>query len=461
MEPMKLSEIMEAVGGVPLGTCDLDMTISEVSTDSRTIKKGALFVPLSGEQFDGHEYIGDALLGGAAACFTGKEPSTLLEGKAYIKVADPLKALGELAKYYKSKYPVPVVAVTGSVGKTTTKDMLASVLGEKYKVLKTEGNYNNEVGLPLTLLRLSPEHELAVLELGMNHSGEIDYLSSIVEPDMVVITNIGDAHMENLGSREGILAAKCEIFNHAKPEAVVLLNGDDGLLRTLEGKQAAIWCGEGDHCQLQAQEIELVSGSHIHCKATSAKQSYMLDIPAIGKHMIYPTLFAIAAGEHFGLCAAQIQAGIARFAPTKMRMNILRRKDKITILDDAYNANPQSMRAAVEALDTMPERFKIAILGDMFELGPLAPTLHRGVGEYLARTHVDALVAIGENARQIYDAAVEGGIGSARHFEQKEEALKELAALLRPDAVVLVKASRGMHFELITERLKELTEAQD
>ena len=461
MEPMKLSEIMEAVGGVPLGSCDLDMLIREVGTDSRTIKKNTLFVPLSGEQFDGHEYIGDALLGGAVACFTGKVPETLLEGKAYIQVSDPLKALGALAKYYKSKYPVPVVAVTGSVGKTTTKDMLASVLSEKYEVLKTEGNYNNEVGLPLTLLRLSPKYELAVLELGMNHSGEIDYLSSLTEPDMVAITNIGDAHMENLGSREGILAAKCEIFNHAKPDAIALLNGDDALLRTLEGKPGIIWCGEGAHCRLQAQEIELVSGSHIHCVASSPKQRYTLDIPAIGKHMIYPTLFAIAAGEHFGLSAEQIQTGIARFAPTKMRMNILRRRNNITILDDAYNANPQSMRAAVEALDTMPEGFKIAILGDMFELGPLAPTLHRGVGEYLARTHVNALVAIGENARQIYDAAVEGGIGSARHFEDKAEALKEIGALLRPDAVVLVKASRGMHFEVITEHLKELTEAQD
>jgi len=461
MEPMKLSEIIEAVGGVPLGVCDLDMDIHEVGTDSRTIKKGTLFVPLSGEQFDGHEYIGDALLGGAVACFTGTVPQTLLEGKAYIQVADPLKALGMLAKYYKSKYPVPMVAVTGSVGKTTTKDMLASVLGEKYKVLKTEGNYNNEVGLPLTLLRLSPEHELAVLELGMNHSGEIDYLSSIVEPDMVVITNIGDAHMENLGSREGVLAAKCEIFNHAKSDAIALLNGDDALLRALEGKSNVIWCGEDTHCQLRAQEVELVSGSHIHCEATSLKQQYTLDIPAIGKHMIYPTLFAIAAGEHFGLCSEQIQVGIGRFAPTKMRMNILRRKNNITILDDAYNANPQSMRAAVEALDTMPENYKIAILGDMFELGPLAPTLHRGVGEYLARTHVKCLVAIGENARQIFEAAMEGGIGSALHFERKEEALKELAGLLRSDAVVLVKASRGMHFEVITEHLKELTEAQD
>ena len=461
MEPMKLSEIIQAVGGVPLGSCDLNMEIFEVGTDSRTIKKGMLFIPLSGEQFDGHEYIGDALLGGAAACFTERVPEAMLEGKAYIQVPDPLEALGTLAKYYKSKFPVPVIAVTGSVGKTTTKDMLTSVLGEKFKVMKTEGNFNNEVGLPLTLLRLAPEHELAVLELGMNHSGEIDYLSSLVEPEMVVITNIGDAHMENLGSRKGILAAKCEIFNHAKPEAVTLLNGDDALLRTLEGERSILWCGEGENCQLQAQEIELVSGSHIHCEATSPKQQYTLDIPAIGKHMIYPTLFAIAAGEHFGLTAEQIQAGIARFAPTKMRMNILRRKNGITILDDAYNANPQSMRAAVEALDTMPERFKIAILGDMFELGPLAPALHRGVGEYLARTHVHALVAIGENARQIYEAAVEGGIGSARHFEQKEEALRELAELLRSDAVLLVKASRGMHFEVITEHLKELTEPQD
>lgn len=458
MEAMSIMEIMTAVNGTLLSGDATELLVQEVSTDSRTIKKGALFVPLSGENFDGHSYIGDALIGGASACLTAYPLPSYLDGKVYIQVNDPQLALGILAQYYRRKFPIPIIAVTGSVGKTTTRDMLASVLSEKYRVLKTEGNFNNEVGLPLTLLRLSARDELAVLELGMNHANEIDYLSALVEPEMTAITNIGDAHIEHFGSREEILKAKCEIFNHAKPNAPVMLNGDDELLRTVQTDMPILWCGEGADNAYRADEITQSGDGKITCRITTPQQRYEVEIPAIGKHMIYPTLYAVAAGEQFGLTPEQIQSGIARFAPTKMRMNILRRAQQITILDDAYNANPQSMRAAVEALMTMPEGYKVAVLGDMLELGPIAPALHRGVGSYAAKAGVDCLVAIGALARDIYDAAKAEGMRSVLYYEKKEDALPALRDMMRSDMVVLVKASRGMKFEGITDYLKSLTQ---
>ena len=228
MEPMTIREILEAVDGKLLGEfSDLDLTVKHVFTDSRNPDPGALFIPLVGERFDGHAFLNEALEGGAAGCFTQRERESYLPGKFYIKVGSTQKALRDLARHYKQKFRIPFVAVTGSVGKTTTKDMVAAVLGERFKVLKTEGNFNNEVGLPLTLLRLNSNHEICVVEMGMNHFGEIEYLSSIVEPDVAVITNIGDSHIENLGSRENILKAKCEIFSHMDPKkGYVILNGD-------------------------------------------------------------------------------------------------------------------------------------------------------------------------------------------------------------------------------------------
>ena len=235
MEPITIREIVAAVDGKLLGDFTaLDQTVTHVFTDSRKPDPGALFIPLVGERFDGHAFINEALEGGAAGCFTQRERESYLPGKFYIKVNSTQKALRDLARWYKKKFPIPFVAITGSVGKTTTKDMVAAVLGERFKVLKTEGNFNNEVGLPLTLLRLNGTHEICVVEMGMNHFGEIEYLSAIVEPDVAVITNIGDSHIENLGSRENFLKAKCEIFSHMDPEkGFVIRNGDDPLLSGL------------------------------------------------------------------------------------------------------------------------------------------------------------------------------------------------------------------------------------
>ena len=463
MEPMTIREILEAVGGRLLGEFgDVNRTVSRVETDSRTIHAGSLFVPLMGERFDGHAYINSALEGGAAGCFTQRERESYLPGKFYIKVDSTQRALRDLARYYKKKFPIPVVALTGSVGKTTTKDMVAAVLGEKYRVLKTEGNLNNEIGVPMTLLRLSSEHEIAVLELGMNHAGEIDYLSAMVEPDAVLMTNIGDSHIEHFGSREKILEAKSEIFHHARPDAFVVINGDDPLLSTLPGRLPFSFTriGAGEGLDYRAVDVESDGASRMTCRIVAPSGEFPVEIPALGDHMIYPTLMAAAVGEHFGLTHQQIADGVLHFAPTKMRMNILHRGEGITILNDTYNANPQSMRAAVEVLSGARGEFKAAVLGDMFELGPLAPALHAGIGEYLAKAGIPCLVAVGQLAKHIYDAAKAAGVPECRYCEDKEQAKKVLDGLVRPHATILVKASRGMALEELVDYLLSITKEE-
>ncbi len=460
METITLSQLLEAVDGRLLGGFDrLDAPIARVETDSRSIHPGVLFIPLVGERFDGHAYISSALEGGAAGCLTAREQERYLPGKFYVKVDDTEKALGRLAAWYRNRFSIPFVGVTGSVGKTTAKDMLAAVLGVKYKVLKTEGNHNNNVGLPLTLLELDSSHEIAVLEMGMDKFGEIDYLANIVRPDVGIITNIGDAHIERLGSRENILKAKCELLPHIKKDGVVLLNGDDPLLLRLEGKTPvpAVYCGQGEGCAYRAQVTGGDGVSHIHCRITTPVMDREIKIPALGEHMVYPALIAAAVGERFGLTPDQIERGIGQFVPTRMRMNILHRGSGITILDDTYNANPQSMRAAVSVLADSQSSCKVAILGDMLELGPFAPALHAGVGEYLGEAGIDCLVAVGELAEHIAQGARESGVPLVIQCQDREEAKTVLSQVVRPDCTVLVKASRGMKLEEITARLLELT----
>ena len=461
MEPMTIREIMEAVGGSLLGEFgDLNRTVSRVETDSRTIHAGSLFVPLMGERFDGHAYINSALEGGAAGCFTQRERESYLPGKFYIKVDSTQRALRDLARYYKKKFPIPVVALTGSVGKTTTKDMVAAVLGEKYRVLKTEGNLNNEIGVPMTLLRLGSEHEIAVLELGMNHAGEIDYLSAMVEPDAVLMTNIGDSHIEHFGSREKILEAKSEIFHYAKPNAMAILNGDDPLLNTLPGKLpyrfVRVGAGEG----LDYRAVDLVSDgrSRIACNVETPDGAFRVEIPALGDHMIYPTLMAAAVGRQFGLTDQEIADGVLHFAPTKMRMNILHRGDGITILNDTYNANPQSMRAAVEVLAKSGDGYKIAVLGDMLELGQASEQAHRQTGEAAAAA-ADLVIAVGPLSAALAEAARSRGTKTL-YCQSIGEVVEYLRLNLCCGDVVLAKASHAMQFEEILQQLYDALPAQ-
>ncbi len=460
MKTITLGQLLEAVHGYLLGEyADLSAPVARVETDSRSIHPGALFIPLVGDRFDGHAYINSALEGGASGCLTAREWESCRSDKFYIKVEDTEQAMGDLASWYKRQFPIPFIGVTGSVGKTTAKDMLAAVLGVKYRVLKTEGNFNNSVGLPLTLLRLDDSAQAAVLEMGMDGLGQIDYLAGLVKPDLGVITNIGDAHIERLGSREGILKAKCELLPHIKENGLVVLNGDDPLLSALRGRTPvpALFCGQGEGCDYRAQVTGGDGFSHIHCRLTTPNMEREVKIPALGEHMIYPTLIAAAVGERFGLTPSQIEEGIGQFVPTRMRMNVLRRGNSITILDDTYNANPQSMRAAISVLADSQSRFKAAILGDMLELGPFAPALHAGVGEYLGTVGVDCLVAVGELSSSIVQGARDAGVPQVIHCKTREEAKEVLPQVVRPDSTILVKASRGMKLEELTARLLELT----
>lgn len=460
MERLTLSEILTAVNGTLLGDFkDLDASVDRVETDSRTIRAGSLFIPLVGERFDGHAYINAALEAGAAGCFTARERESYLPGKFYIKVASPLRALRDLAAYYRTKFPIPLIGITGSVGKTTTKDMVAAVLGMKYRVLKTEGNMNSREGMPLTLLRMNSSHEIAVIEMGMSQAGEIDYLSGVARPDVAVITNIGDAHIENLGSRENILKAKCEMFAHLKPDGAAILNGDDELLSALAGTLPfdTVYYGHGENAAYCAKDVSGAQGSSIRCTAVTPAGEFSMEIPALGQHMVYPALIATAVGERFGLTREEIVEGILQFEPTKMRMNVLRRGQNITILNDTYNANPQSMRAAIGVLSDSKSSFKMAVLGDMFELGSLAPALHSGVGEYLGRAGIHCLVAVGELSEHMAQAAEKAGVPMVFRCPDKGAAIPVLKDNVRPDSTILVKASRGMAMEELVDYLKRIT----
>lgn len=463
MEQITLGQLIEAVHGTLLGSYDkLDTPISQVGTDSRAVQPGELFIPLVGERFDGHAYLDSALAGGAAGCLTAREQKEYRPNKFYVQVADTELALRDLAVWYKNRFPIPFIGVTGSVGKTTAKDMIASVLSVKYKVLKTEGNFNNNIGMPLTLLRLTKEHQACVLEMGMDKFGEIDYLAGAVQPDIGVITNIGDAHIERLGSRENIFKAKCEMLPHIKKDGLLVLNGDDAMLSTLRDKTpvAAVFCGEGEGLEYHA---ELTGGdgvSHIICHLSTPRMDREVKIPALGEHMIYPTLIAAAIGEHLGLTPDEIEDGLTQFVPTRMRMNVLRRADRITILDDTYNANPQSMRAAISVLAGGPRSWKVAVLGDMLELGPFAPALHTGVGEFLGTAGVNCVIAVGDMARYIAEGAENAGVPEVHHCQDKFEAKKVLEQVIRPDSAFLFKASRGMKLEELTEYLMKLTQEE-
>ena len=459
METITLGQLLQAVGGQLLGEFDKNAPISHVDTDSRDIHPGSLFIPLAGERFDGHAYINAALDSGAVGCLTQRERESYQPGKFYVKVPSTQRALRDLAAWYKEQFHIPFVAVTGSVGKTTAKDMLAAVLGVKYKVLKTEGNFNNNIGLPLTLLRLDSSHQVGVVEMGMDKFGEIDFLGGIVKPEVGVITNIGDAHIERLGSRENIFKAKCELLPHIKEDGLLVLNGDDPMLSTLRGNTPVqtVFCGQGEGLEYRAQILGGDGVSHIQCRLTTPKMDREVRIPALGEHMVYPTLIAAAVAERFGLTPDEIEQGIRQFVPTRMRMNILRRGNGIIILDDTYNANPQSMRAAISVLADSQSSYKIAVLGDMLELGPFSPALHAEVGEYLGQAGIQCLVAVGEQSAAMAQGARDVGVPQVLYCQDKGEAMERLPMLLRGDCTILVKASRGMKMEDITAFLVKQT----
>lgn len=454
MQPFTVREIEAAVGGVWWNPCEGLPPVEAVSTDSRKIQRGCLFVPLAGDNFDGHRFIDAALDAGAAGCLCAKLPVDLRPDKFYIKVADTRLALKALAKTYREKFSIPFIQITGSVGKTTTKEMIAAVLSARYRVLKTPENYNNDIGTPLTLLQLTPAHQAAVIETGMNHFGEIRYLGELVQPDIAVITNIGDAHIEYLGSREGILRAKSEIFENLKLDGMAVLNGDDALLNTLRPPFPTIRCGRSSHCGVRVTETQDHGVAGITCDVETEKNTYRLDIPTPGEHMIYSASMAVAIGEKLGLTPEEIVQGVASYEPTGSRMNLVRLTGSRTILDDCYNANPQSVTAALEILAKTECDRKIAVLGDMGELGDLTEQAHYNIGALAAMLGIDQIFAVGTKASKIAEGAEDNG-GQVQHFATKEEALASVRESFTADTAMLVKASHAMHFEWLVEQLRQ------
>lgn len=460
MEPITLSEILEATHGTLLGSFDhTDTVVTAIDTDSRAMTAGSLFIPLVGERFDGHAYIVKALELGAVGTLTEVELNHYEDGKFYVKVENTMLALRDLAHYYRHKFNIKVVAVTGSVGKTTSKDMIASVLSERFCVLKTDGNFNNNIGVPKTLFRLNSKHQIAVVEMGMNHPGEIDYLTKIANPDVAVITNIGDAHIENMGSRENTLKAKSEIFNGMTGKGIAVLNGDDPLLWSLNGtlRQQTMWYGNQMNNTFRCKKLDESYDDHMLMDIKAPQDNWSQNVPGLGSYMVYPVLAAAAVGSWFGMTTEEIRRGISAFVPTKMRMDIIHRKNDITILNDTYNANPQSMRAAVDTLSKLSKAHKVAVLGDMLELGTLGPVLHEGVGRFVGECGIDVLIAVGELAENIYNGAVPFATECYAR-PNKEEAKAVLDQVVKPDSAVLVKASRGMKMEELVEYIKSITE---
>lgn len=450
MIPCKVTDICRAVGGTMVQS-GAD-AITGVTTDSRNVTAGDLFVPLVGERFDGHTYLNSALEKGAEGCLCAKLPETLVEGKFYIQVEDTLTALRDLAGLYRGQFAIPVIQVTGSAGKTTTKEMLWAVLSRHGETLKTLANYNNQIGTPQTLLRLEEAHWAAVVETGMDHFGDLSWLAPMVRPTVAVITNIGDAHIENMGgTRLGTLRSKSEIFEGLAADGLAVLNGDDELLNTLQLPFDVVRCGKSEGCDVRVTEIVDRGIDGIDCTVTTKNDTYRLAIPSPGGYMIYPASMAVAIGEHLGLSHGEIVAGVADYVSTGSRMRRIRLREERLVVDDCYNANPQAMREALQILANSSAAKKLAVLGDMGELGELTAEAHRAVGKLTGELGLDAVVAIGPKSADI--AATTSG--EVYHFLTIEEAMPTVHRLFTAGTAVLVKASHAMEFPKIVKELEE------
>jgi len=443
MEKLLLSEIAVFCGSETV--LDRDIEITDISTDSRAIGPGELFIPLVGDTFDGHDYIESAAQNGAAAALSAKRAQPL--PIPVLEVEDTLRAYQAIAAHYKDRFAVRTVGVTGSVGKTSTKEMIAAVLSARCQTLKNEGNLNNEIGVPRSVLRLNRSHEAAVFEMGMNHFGELSRISRVTKPDIAVITNIGVAHIEYLGSREGILKAKTEIFEGLKKNGAVVLNGDDELLLTLRGRlpYPVVYYGiENADCDIRAESIAQ-DDKGISFTIMEKDTGFACYVPALGMHNVYNALAAAAVGRLCGLTREEIRSGLSGLETNGLRQHVFE-EGGITVIDDAYNANPDSMRAALSVLAQLPVTGRrIAVLGGMLELGPVSPEAHHGVGS-LAAQKADLLFVYGSGSDGYAEGAVSAGMARTRirSFDTHEAIARALRKEAAAGDAVLFKGSAGM-----------------
>ena len=455
MKNMTLANIAKAVNG---SLHNAEQHVGEeaagVVLDSRKVEAGYVFIATKGERVDGHTFIDTVFEKGALGVICEKAPEN--PKGAYIVVEDSFQALKDVAAFYRKQLNIKVVGITGSVGKTSTKEFIAATLATHYQVLKTEGNFNNEIGLPLTVLRIRDNIEVAVLEMGISDFGEMHRLSSIAQPDVCVITNIGQCHLENLGTRDGILKAKTEIFDFMQPEGKVCLNGDDDKLVTVtevRGKRP-LFFGKDSKNEIYATDYvnQGLAGStaNIHRQG----RTFGVKIPLPGEHMVYNALAATAVATVMGLSDEEIAGGISSVEPVGGRSHVIH-EDKVTIIDDCYNANPASTKASLDVLAKADTR-QVAVLGDMFELGPTEKQMHYEVGKYAADLGIDILVCIGQLSEHMATGASEQcSKTQVFYFETKDDFFEQADRILNPKDTVLVKASNGMKFSEIVNVLKE------
>jgi UDP-N-acetylmuramoyl-tripeptide--D-alanyl-D-alanine ligase len=452
MNPLTVSQIAQ-LAGASLSSGDGTVVINKVSTDSRTIKAGELFVALRGENFDGHDFVESCAKAGATGAlvdlnWTGSVPRTF----ALLRAADTLQAYQTLAANYRRSLALKVLAITGSNGKTSTKDFVASVLARRFRVTKTEGNFNNHVGLPRTILEATSEDEVGVWEIGMNHPGEITALSKIAAPDAAIITNIGVAHIEFMGSREAIAAEKGALAEAIEPQGTVILNANDPFSEGIAARTRAkvVFAGTTDGTvraieirqSADGSEFTIVEGAH-RCRA---------QLPVAGSHMVQNALLAVAAGRAFGLSIEECAAGLTAAPLTKARLQI-KEIGGVQFLDDSYNANPDSMKAALRTLVELDaEGKRIAVLGEMRELGAESERGHREVGETAATLGVNQLITIGDTAKLIAEGARTAGLDNVSSTRSTGEAAKLLGEIAEPGDLVLIKGSRAARTEEVIER---------
>lgn len=450
MNKLSLAEVLKATGAN--SNTDKEIIFSGVTTDSRKIVDGVLFVALKGEKFNGEDFAEDALKKGASAVLVSNSAKNI-SGGAVLKVEDTLTAYQKISQSWRERFKIPIVAITGSNGKTTTKDLTAATLSSLGEIQKTSANFNNEIGVPLTLLGITEKNKAAVVEIGMRGLGQIESLAKIVQPTIGIVTNVNETHIELLGSIENIAKAKGELVEAIPEGGTVILNADNKF--TAEMKKLAkngvkiITYGIENPADLTAKNI-LINEVSTEFILNYGGKNFDFEIPVIGRHNVSNALAAIAAGLTCGLSIKEIQRGFSTLATTRMRFEVIRR-DGVTIVNDAYNASPASMRAAIQTVAEVYEDRKIAVLGDMLELGEISEKVHREIGAELAENNFDTLITFGELGKFIVAGAKDAGLKNIFMTMTHEEAAKKILEIMQDGDTILFKASHGMHFEKIIE----------
>ncbi len=452
---MSMDEILKGING-ELILDGKDYDYDTIETDTRKLQKNSIFIALKGENFNGNDFILDSIEKGSTICIVSEIKFNIEEisnGVSIIKVEDTKKALLDLAETYRNKLNIKIVGITGSTGKTSTKDIVAAFLSSKYKVFKTKGNFNNEIGLPLMMLSLDDSYDIAVLEMGMNNFGEIHNLAKVARPHIALITNIGISHIENLKTKENILKAKMEICDFFTKEDILIINKDNDMLNTLETKDInTVSIGvEEKTSSIKGNNIKLLEDGIIFDVEDNNVVVGTIRLPMVGKHNVLNSLLAYGVCKEFNVSIEDINEGIKNLEATSMRLDILK-KESFTIIDDCYNASPDSMNAAIDVLDSLKGRRRVAILGTMRELGEEAENAHKEIAVYAKKKGIDIIIAVGE-----YSSMFKEGFGEdITIFNTTDECKDNIKYLIKEGDIILIKGSRGMKFEKIVNKLKEI-----